>query len=87
MISSAEELRWSRGFSAMVRLPVLVVAFTVPVPTKLATPATSGSRRTMSATSRWRSAIALTEMEGAASVTPMMTPVSCCGRKPLGTTS
>ena len=64
---------------------ILTVAFTVPAPTKEATLTTSGSRCTISATARWRATICLNEMDCAESVTPTIRPVSCSGRRPLGT--
>ena len=79
--------RWLIGFSAMVSRPVLGVALIVPAPTNDTTPVTAGSRSTIcaiwvcSATSRGMEALC------AASVTAISTPVSCCGRKPLGTTT
>ena len=71
----------------MVRRPVLGVALMLPAPTKDATPATAGSRRAISAS--WVCSTAMRGMEVlcAASVTAMITPVSCCGRNPLGITT
>ena len=60
------------------------MAFTVPAPTKDATLTTSGSRRTISAMARWRSTIALNEMDCAASVTPMIKPGVLLRQQALG---
>ncbi len=48
-MTSASASRSARGFSAMVRRPVLGVGLIEPAPTKEATPATAGSRWTTSA--------------------------------------
>ena len=50
-----------------------------------ATVDTSGSCKTTSASARWRSIIRVNEASGAASETPAIRPVSCCGKNPLGT--
>ena len=47
--------------------------------------ATAGSSRTILATFCCNSFMAMKEMSWAASVVPMMMPVSCCGKKPFGT--
>ena len=49
--------------------------------------ATSGSFRIIAASACCRSAIAVNEMSSGASETPRITPVSCTGKKPLGTTT
>ena len=85
MICVAFSARLSRGFSAMSRRPVFTVALIVPEPTTEVTLATSGSRCTISEITRWRSFIALNEMDCAESVTPTISPVSCCGSRPFGT--
>ena len=57
----------------------------MPPPMKEASVATAGSSRTIRATFCWSSVMAVKEMSWAASVVPKMMPVSCCGKKPLGT--
>ena len=47
--------------------------------------ATSGSFNTAAANRCWRAAIEAKETLSGASEIPMMTPVSCTGKKPLGT--
>ena len=47
---------------------------------------TAGSRRITSASACWRSAMAGNETVCGASEIPWITPVSCTGKKPLGTT-
>src|SRR5262249_39405098 len=47
---------------------------------------TAGSSSIARASARCRSAIAENEMDCGASDTPWMTPVSCSGKKPFGTT-
>ena len=85
MMSCALDLRCSRGLSAMERRPLLVVALVPSEPMNDATLSTSGSWSTTSATARCRSIILANEMSGAASVTPVIWPVSCWGKKPLDT--
>ncbi len=46
---------------------------------------TSLSFRIAAASACWRSAMAANEMLSGASEMPVMTPVSCTGKKPLGT--
>ena len=48
---------------------------------------TAGSRRITAANACWRSAIAVKEIVVGASETPRITPVSCTGKKPFGTTT
>ena len=74
------------GFSAMVSRPVLGVALIVPAPTNDTTPVTAGSRSTICASCVCNSTRRGIEALCAASVTAISTPVSCCGRKPFGTT-
>ncbi len=81
---SAEAERSLRGFSTMFRRPVLSVGLMLPLPTKAATLATSGSWRTASLSAIVRAFIAGNEMLASASATPTITPVSCCGSRPLG---
>ena len=85
-ITTATGSRWPIGFSAMVSRPVLGVALIVPAPTNDTTPVTAGSRSTISATCVCKSISRGIETLCAASVTATSTPVSCCGRKPFGTT-
>ena len=49
--------------------------------------ATSGSFRITRASACWRSAMAANETSCGASEMPRITPVSCTGKKPLGTTT
>lgn len=63
---------------------MLVLGLVPSAPMKDTTLATSGSTLTTSATACWRSLIRSKEASGAASVTPTISPVSCCGKKPLG---
>ena len=46
---------------------------------------TAGSSSTTRASACWRSAIAANEIDCGASEMPWITPVSCTGKKPLGT--
>jgi hypothetical protein len=48
---------------------------------------TAGSCRITRASACWRSAIAPNEIVGGASEMPWIAPVSCTGKKPLGTTA
>ena len=85
-ITTGAGSRWLIGFSAMVSRPVLGVALIVPAPTNDTTPVTAGSRSTICATCVCSAIRRGIEMLCAASVTATSTPVSCCGRKPFGTT-
>ena len=82
--ASARTSRALRGFSVMVSLPALGVALTGLTPITETTPATAGSARTMSSTARWRRCISVKETSVPASVTAVMRPVSCKGRRPFG---
>ena len=84
-ITTAAESRWRTGFSAIDSRPVLGVALIVPAPTNETTPVTAGSRRTISATCVCSVARRGIDTLCPASVTAMISPVSCCGRNPLGT--
>ena len=84
-ICMALAARALRGVSASVSRPVLGVGLMVPTPTKLTTPATSGSPRTISAACSCNTAMRGIDTPGSASVTATISPVSCNGRNPLGT--
>ena len=86
-ITTATGSRWRIGFRAMVSRPVLGVALIVPAPTNETTPVTAGSRSTISATCVCSDTSRGIDTLCAASVTAITTPVSCCGRKPFGTTT
>ena len=64
--------------------PLLTVVLPPPAPTAEPTEATAGSRITALIKACWRSAMAWKEISCAASDRPMINPVSCCGKKPLG---
>ncbi|KAG1433860.1 hypothetical protein G6F57_021881 [Rhizopus arrhizus] len=66
--------------------PALSVALLPSTPMKDDTACTSGSSSTSRAAACWRSAIAGNEMDCGAWVMAWIRPVSCCGKKPLGTT-
>jgi len=57
-----------------------------PAPTEELTLTTARSVRMALAISSWRARMAAKEMSGAASVSPMMIPVSWVGKKPFGMT-
>ena len=79
---------WSRSFSgrsAMVSRPVFGVALIMPAPTKDTTPVTAGSRATIAAARACSADRRGIDALCPASVTATSTPVSCCGRNPLGT--
>ena len=87
MISSASASARSRGFSVIERRPLFVVGLVPSAPMNEATLATSGSCADhVGDGARWSSIIRGNDTSGGASVTPMMRPVSCCGKKPFGTT-
>jgi len=77
---SAVASRSASGFRVAKRNPELVC----PPPVKPATLSIAGSDRTIS--TNWRNfrRIAWKEMLWSARMPPMMRPVSCCGKKPLG---
>ena len=81
------DLRWSRGFRVILRWPALGVMLMALTPTTDTTPVTSGSVRMASAAASCRRTISLKETSGPASSTAVTSPVSCSGRKPLGTTT
>jgi hypothetical protein len=74
--------RSSRGLSVMYMRPELS-AWPLP-PSDMPTVATAGSAWTMAPTFSCSACIAENEMSCDASVTPIMKPVSCCGKKPFG---
>ena len=87
MISEALEARAPRGLSEIERRPLLSVWFVPSEPMNDATLATSGSASTTSATRRCTSIMRGNEISAGACVTPSTRPVSCCGKKPFGTTT
>ena len=78
-------MRSLRDLRVMLRRPLLEVGLVPSAPMNEATVRTSGSCSTTSARARCRSAMRVNEASGAPSVTPLIRPVSCCGKKPLGT--
>jgi len=78
-------VRVARGFKVIFRLAVLGVGFKVLTPTTETTPSTSGSLAILSAISFCKRSISANETSGPASMTAVTRPVSCSGRKPLGT--
>ncbi len=86
MIASTRALRALRGFKVMASRPALGVALSGLTPITDTTPVTSASVRMMASTSFWRRCISLNETSVPASVTAVIRPVSCNGRKPLGMT-
>jgi len=81
-IWSALTSRSFLGLRATKTRPVLVVP---PPPTEPETALTAGSALTMVTNSRSRPFMAWNEMDWSAWMAPMMRPVSCWGKKPLGT--
>ncbi len=67
--------------------PALAVVLTPSTPMNDERLATAGSCSTIAARRCWRSAIAANDTDSGASDTPRMTPVSCTGKKPFGTTT
>ena len=67
--------------------PLLSVVFVPSTPMNDDRLSTAGSFSTTSASFCWRSAIAENEIDCDASEIPWITPVSCTGKKPLGTTT
>ncbi len=86
MISSAESFRSDRGFSMRPSRPVFCVSLAPPAPTLDMNDSIFGSWRTMAATCCWCRTMLSKEMSWAASVKPMICPVSSLGMNPLGTT-
>ncbi len=64
--------------------PLLIDEDEPPAPMAMAMVATAGSLATTSPSASCRRIISAKEMSCAASDTPLMRPVSCCGKKPLG---
>ena len=56
----------------------------LPEPMKHMERSTSGSAATTALMACWRSTMAGKEMSCAASEKPVIRPVSCCGKRPLG---
>ncbi len=80
MIWSAFSLRLSRGD----RLMVMLAWLTLP-PIKKPTPAMSGSWVSTWATALTFCAALAIEASCEVIITPLRKPVSCCGKKPVGT--
>ena len=78
-------LRCSRGFSVIFRWPALGVGLMALTPMIVTTPSTAGFLRIASVAAACRRSISAKETSGPPSSVAMMRPVSCCGRKPLGT--
>ncbi|MNL57285.1 hypothetical protein D3C87_1808340 [compost metagenome] len=78
-------LRSACGFSAICMRPALSVALLPSTPMNEDTACTSGSSSTRRAAACWRSAMAGNEMDCGPCVMAWIRPVSCCGKKPLGT--
>lgn len=66
--------------------PVFSVVLVPSTPINEEMEATAGSLSKCSASACWRSAMAAKEMDWSASVVAAIVPVSCSGKKPLGTT-
>ena len=66
--------------------PELSVVLVPSMPMNEETLSTAGSLRTTSTSCCWRSAMLVKLTVCGASLMPRMTPVSCTGKKPLGTT-
>ena len=84
MICCALALRSWRGFSVMNRLPLLPARPLPPI--AMATLATSGSACTILPKVSCFFSMAAKEMSCAASDVAVISPTSCCGKKPLGMT-
>ncbi len=83
-MASTRSGRSSRGFRLMTSRPALGVAFSVLTPITETTPATLGSVRIAASTCCWRRCISAKDTSVPASVTAVISPVSCNGRKPFG---
>ena len=83
--SAAPARRCASGTSVICSRPALSVVFAPSTPMNEATLCTAGSCRMRAASARWCSAIAANDVDCAASVMPWSWPVSCSGKKPLGT--
>jgi len=84
MMAATRSSRSPRGFSVMAMRPALGVALSGLTPITETTLATSGSARMMASISACRRCISAKETSVPASVTAVICPVSCIGRKPLG---
>jgi hypothetical protein len=84
MISSALACRWLCGFSVMKKRPVFSPGEPPLGPTDEAKLAMSGSLAMTAASACCFSIMPANEMSCAASEMPVIRPVSCCGKKPLG---
>ena len=85
MIAEASDRRSSRGFKLIWIRPVLGVMLVPSTPMNDDRLDTSGSLRMTLANACCRSLIAANDTTAGASEMPRMTPVSCTGKKPLGT--
>ena len=77
--------RASRGFRMIFRCPAFGVGLIELTPITVTTPSTSLSVRRALATVACSRCISAKETSGPASMTALTSPVSCGGRKPLGT--
>jgi hypothetical protein len=68
----------------MASRPALGVVLSVLTPITETTPVTSGSARMTDSISPWRRSISSKETSVLASVTAVIRPVSCSGKKPFG---
>jgi hypothetical protein len=84
-VRASSALRSARGLRLMSMRPLFKVALLPSTPTSDDTLATAGSASTMRLTAWLRSAIAANEIEAGAWVVACNMPVSCTGKKPLGT--
>ncbi len=84
-MASALALRFSLSFRLIRKRPELSVVLVPSTPMKEDRLSTSGSLSTASAKATCLSAMAENEIDCDASVMPWIRPVSCTGKKPLGT--
>ena len=77
--------RWSLGTNCKVMRPVLRLVLVPSTPMNEVRLCTAGSRSNTSARACWRCAMASNEVDWVASVMTCKLPVSCKGKKPLGT--
>ena len=85
-ISPADALRSPRGRKVITSQPAFGVELSLLTPMMDTRPTTSGSFLTASSTSSCRCCICSNETSVPASVTAVISPVSCGGRKPFGMT-
>ena len=78
--------RTDSGLRLISIRPLFSVAFVPSTPMKDDRLSTAGSCRITFASACWRSAMAANDAVCGASEMPWMTPVSCTGKKPFGTT-